>query len=107
MAYFLEGPAEVCSMETITSRHLVRSATEDDAKTYVIEVPPKMILRPKVNHGETPEAEVRVRAWRDDKLLGSWPVGRIKDLGLEGFKSEPIHLLRVEQWKKTTRGAAP
>ena len=105
MAYQYEGTGETISTNLITAKDIVSSGTEEEP-LYTVEVPPESIHRVKVNHGESPCAEVRVRAWRDMKLLGMWPVGRIESLGLEGFKSQPIHLRRVEQWKATKAAAA-
>ena len=105
MAYQYEGTGEVFSSNLIMARNVVSSGTEEEPTLYTIEVPPESIPRVKVNHGESPLAEVRVRAWRDEKLLGMWPVGIIENLGLEGFKSQPIHLRRVEQWKATKAAA--
>ena len=73
---------------------------EERAPVYELTVESEHILRCKVNHGESPDAEVRIRAWKRDKLLGCWTVGKIEGLGLEGLKSELIHRRRVEKWKK-------
>ena len=106
MAYFYEEKAEVISTNLITNKNLVDSSTEEKPHFYTVEVPPESILRAKVNHEESPAAEVRVRAWRYEKLHGMWVVGRIENLGLEGFKSEPLYRRRVEQWKANQAAAA-
>lgn len=105
MAYYYEGTGEPISTNLITSKNLVNSHADAGSDIYTFEVPPDSILRAKVNHGESPQAEVRVRAWRNEKLLGMWTVGRIAKLGLEGFKSEPIHRRRVEEWKAKNAAA--
>ena len=103
-SYHYEGTGESIGADLITSREVVRGPSDEkvqDHFVYHVEVPPTSILRVKVNHGETPDADMRVRAWKNEKLLGMWTIGRIPGLGLEGFKSEPIHRLRVAQWKAT------
>lgn len=91
MAYHYEGTGEVISTNPITNKNLTDSSIEEASHLHTFEVLPESILRVKVNHGESPAAEIRVRARRHEKLLGMWSVGCIENLGLEGCKSEPIH----------------
>lgn len=98
MEYFYDGTGAVMGHDQITADRL--ECVDMEQKLFLLRVPPEGILRVKVNHGESADAEVRVCAFKDFKLLDKWVVGQIKGLGLEGFKSEPIHLKRVEQWKQ-------
>jgi hypothetical protein len=66
-----------------------------EAKVAADEVP-----RVKVNEGMTSAATVSLNAWKGERVLGSWELGRIEGLGLVGLKSEAIHKRRVEVWKE-------
>ena len=61
-------------------------------------MPPDEIPRAKVNQGATSAADVNIYAWRNEKLLGKWNVGRVEGLGLTGLKSHDVALLRQAAW---------
>ena len=107
LSYNFKGTGEVHVSRQFTSQDLVlvQAGSDEDSEqvepVYEINVQPEHICRVKVNHGESPDGELRVGAWKREKLLGVWTVGEIEGLGIEGLKSEPEHLRLVEQWKKT------
>lgn len=99
LTYHHEGTAEVFPSKAITSEDLVKSDSEGEEHLYIVQVPPEGIPRTKVNEGTTPDADVSVYAWRREKLLGKWSVGRIEDLGFVGLKSFPLAVLRQKTWE--------
>ncbi|KAG9247118.1 hypothetical protein BJ878DRAFT_477658 [Calycina marina] len=127
ITYRFEGTGEIFVPNLITSKNLVevsgetssRDAVEssneaveeregegeDAKKLYRVEIPPADILRAKVNEGTTNDADVSVYAWRREKLLGKYAIGRIEGLGIVGLKAEPIHLLRQKNWAEKPRGS--
>ncbi|OAA78655.1 hypothetical protein LEL_05478 [Akanthomyces lecanii RCEF 1005] len=100
LTYFYAGSGETFVPRPIAPADVVKTDADDESSTlYEVELGPADILRVKVNEGETPDAEVRLNAWRNEKLLGKFTVGVIKGLGLEGFKSFDLAKRRVENWK--------
>ena len=104
VSYQYEGTAEVISTTLITKEYLTPLDDPERPQTYTIEIPPEGILRAKVNDSQTPDATIRLRAWKGEKMLGVYDVGIYENLGYTGFKSQPIHLRLVEQWKATRPG---
>lgn len=62
---------------------------------YEVVAKPEDIPRVKVTEGHGTDAEVQVRAWRRETILGAWTVGTVEKLGFEGFKSNDLSRLRV------------
>lgn len=101
LTYTYPNSGEVYLPHSIMPSDLVRADAGDERSTlYDVELGPKDIARAKVNEGESPDAEVKVYVWRNEKLLGKWTVGIIKGLGLEGLKSFDVAKRRVEYWKE-------
>jgi len=73
---------------------------DGNGNLYAAQIPASEIPRVKVNEGETSAATVSLNAWRGEKLLGKWELGKVEGVGLEGLKSLDIHKRRVEQWKE-------
>lgn len=94
LTYSFEGTGEIFIPNVITSKDLIESSAEGETNVYNVQVSSGDIPRTKVNHEMTTTAEVSVYAWRREKLLGKWNVGRVEGLGITGLKSEPIHILR-------------
>jgi hypothetical protein len=94
LCYSFEGTGEVFIPNSITSKDLIKSSAKGETNLYSVQVSSGDIPRTKVSHGMTTTAEVSVYAWRREKLLGKWNVGRVESLGITGLKSEPIHILR-------------
>ncbi|OAA69903.1 hypothetical protein ISF_03173 [Cordyceps fumosorosea ARSEF 2679] len=106
LAFLYPGSGEVYLPEPILPEHLVKTAGDDGE--YEVEVGPDRIPRVKVNEGESPDAEVRLNAWRNEKLLGRFTVGVVEGLGVEGFKSSDLAKRRVEVQKaKAANEATP
>lgn len=84
--------------DQITSKDLSKSDTGDDpeAKIFIIEIPPNKVPRAKVDEGTSGDAEIRMYAWKNEKLLGQYEVGTVHGLGLTGFKATEISLRRQE-----------
>jgi hypothetical protein len=100
ITYTFEGTGEQFIPNLITSKDLIDASTGEEPNLYSVQLSGNDIARVKVNHGTTSDADVSVYAWRREKLLGKWHVGRIEGLGIVGLKSEPIHLLRQKTWAK-------
>ena len=98
LCYVFEGTGSIFPPEPITAGDLVKIGDY-----YEATVLPKNIVRSKVNEGESSTGKVVVYAWKGEKLLGSWEVGTIEGLGLEGYKSTDLARRRVEQWKKANQ----
>ncbi|KAK2603099.1 hypothetical protein N8I77_009581 [Diaporthe amygdali] len=100
LSYNFEGTGEVFIPDVIKSQDVkVEASSEAESeRLYVVRSPADQIPRAKVNEGATSAAEVRVYAWRGEKLLGKWSVGRIEGLGIEGLKSHPLAILRRDTW---------
>lgn len=101
LAYHWEGTGDTFVPRTITSEDLTAVEEEGDGQQqtsglllFSVQVPPGEIPRAKVNEGTTNTAEVRLYAWRGERLLGTWVVGCVEGLGLVGMKSTPLALLR-------------
>jgi hypothetical protein len=94
ITYTFEGSGEQFIPNFITSKDVIDASTEEEPNLYSMQLSGNDIARAKVNHGMTSDADVSIYAWRREKLLGKWHVGRIEGLGIVGLKSEPIHLLR-------------
>lgn len=94
LAYVFEGTGEIFVPNAITSRDLVPA--DLTRNLYEIEVLARDIPRAKVNHGMTSTAEVVLYAWKGEKLLGKWSVGRIEGLGIEGMKSNDLAISRAK-----------
>jgi len=77
---------------------------DGSGNVYAAQISASEIPRVKVNEGETSAATVSLNAWKREKLLGKWEVGRVEDVGLKGLKSLDIHKRRVEQWKEESEG---
>ncbi len=103
LSYNHEGTGEIFPPTTITAQQLVKSGTDGDEHLYIVEVPPNEIPRTKVNEGTTSDADVSVYAWRREKLLGKWAIGRIENLGFTGLKSTPLAILRQKTWEAQRR----
>lgn len=84
--------------EPIISKDLIKSDDGDDpdAKIFTIEIPPNKVPRAKVDEGTSGNAEIRLDAWKNEKLLGQYDVATIHGLGLLGFKATEISLRRQE-----------
>ncbi|KAJ4144276.1 hypothetical protein LMH87_003166 [Akanthomyces muscarius] len=101
VTYFYAGSGESYVPRLIMPTDVVKTDADDDSSTlYEVELGPADISRVKVNEGETPDAEVRVNAWRNERLLGQFTVGVIKGLGIEGLKSWDLAKRRVEYRKE-------
>ncbi|KAJ6782145.1 hypothetical protein PWT90_07437 [Aphanocladium album] len=102
LTYFYPSSGEIYVPNLITPRDVVKADDDEEQSTlYNVEIAPPDIVRVKVNEGETPDAEVRVNAWRNEKLLGKFTLGIIEGLGIEGLKSFDLAKRRVEAWKET------
>ncbi|KAH8657904.1 hypothetical protein BX600DRAFT_499944 [Xylariales sp. PMI_506] len=99
LSYFHDGTGEIFPSKAITSQDLVKSEGEGEEHLYIVQVPPQEVPRTKVNEGRTSAADVNVYAWRGEKMLGKWNVGRIEDLGFVGLKSHPDALLFQKAWE--------
>lgn len=113
LTYKFESTGEVFIPNVITSRDLVKtsgSEAEAEGQTeenlYVVQAPAREVPRPKVNEGAPSAAEVSAYAWRGEKLLGKWSVGRVEGLGIVGLKSDPLAILRRDTWAAAAKGAA-
>lgn len=91
---------EVLTAETIRSPRS-QGTGEAEQKLYDVMIEPSRIPRAKVNSGESPDAEVIVYAWKREKFLGKFVLGRIEGLGFVGLKEHELAKRRVEQWNKT------
>lgn len=98
LSYNFEGSGEVFIPDVITSKDLTKSESEAEPNLYEVETPAQNVPRPKVNEGAPSAAEVFLYAWRGEKLLGKWTVGRVEGLGIEGLKSDPLAILRRDTW---------
>lgn len=98
LSYNFEGSGEVFILDVITSKDLAKLDSEAEPNLYEIETPARNVPRPKVNEGAPSAAEVFVYAWRGERLLGKWTVGRVQGLGIEGLKSDPLAILRRDTW---------
>lgn len=108
LSYNFEGSGEVFIPDAITYRDLVKSGDEAEPNLYEVRAPADQVPRAKVNDGAPSEAEVYVYAWRGEKLLGKWTVGRIEGLGIVGLKSDPLAILRRDTWAaKKAASSAP
>lgn len=94
LSFLYEGSGEILNPDPITSKDLVKSATETEPNLYDVQVHPDDLPRAKVNQGTTSTAEVIIYAWKGEKLLGKWDLGRIENLGLVGLKSGELALKR-------------
>lgn len=100
MTYFYPGSGEVYVPRFIMPAEVVKVNPDDESCTlYSVELGPADINRAKVNEGETPDAELRMNVWKNEKILGRFTVGVIKGLGIEGMKSFDVAKRRVENWK--------
>ncbi|KAJ2966105.1 hypothetical protein NQ176_g10304 [Zarea fungicola] len=101
LTFAYAGTGEIFVPNLIMPGDLTESTSAGDAQStlYNVEISPRDIARVKVNEGESPDAEVRLYAWRKEKLLGKWVIGTIKGLGIEGLKSTDLAKKRVEHWK--------
>lgn len=108
LSYNFEGSGEVFLPDVITSRDLLKSISEAEPNLYEVQTPADKVPRAKVNEGAPSAAEVYVYAWRGEKLLGKWTVGRAEGLGIVGLKSDPLAILRRDTWAaKKAAGSAP
>lgn len=98
LSYTYEGSGEVFVPSVIKSEDLVKSDTDEEPNVYVVEAPADEVPRAKVNEGTTSDGIVTVYAWRREKLLGKWTVGRIEKLGFVGLKSDDLAVLRQKTW---------
>ncbi|KAL1880071.1 hypothetical protein Daus18300_001434 [Diaporthe australafricana] len=116
LTYKFEGTGEIFIPNVITSRDLEKASSievEAEAEVggqagenvYVVQAPQQEVPRPKVNEGAPSAAEVSAYAWRGEKLLGKWSVGRIEGLGIVGLKSNPLAILRRDTWAAAAKGA--
>lgn len=101
LTYAYAGTGEIFVPNLIMPGDLTKSPSSDDEQSmlYNVQISPQDIARVKVNEDESPDAEVRLYAWRNEKLLGKWTLGMIKGLGIEGLKSSDLAKKRVEHWK--------
>lgn len=108
LSYNFEGSGEVFIPGVIASRDLVGSGGGDGPNLYEVQTPADQVPRAKVNEGAPSAAEVYVYAWRGEKLLGKWNVGRVEGLGIVGLKSDPLAILRRDTWaaKKAASSAS-
>lgn len=108
LSYNFEGSGEIFIPNFVTSKDLAKSDREAEPSLYEVEISVHNVPRPKVNEGAPSAAEVFVYAWRGEKLLGKWTVGRIENLGIEGLKSDPLAILRRDTWAaKKAASSAP
>ncbi|KAG8164705.1 hypothetical protein KVR01_004980 [Diaporthe batatas] len=98
LSFNYEGSGEIFIPDFVTSGDLVKSDREAKSNLYEVEKSAHNVPRAKVNEGASRAAEVFVYAWRSEKLLGKWFVGRVEDLGIEGLKSDPLAILRRDTW---------
>ncbi|OAA31977.1 hypothetical protein AAL_01309 [Moelleriella libera RCEF 2490] len=91
LSYAFSAGTEIFAPAAITSRDIMQSGGE-----YLIQSPPGDIPRAKVKTGMTSAAGVRVHAWRGDKLLGTWVVGRIEGLGITDVKQLSLPFRRQQ-----------
>ncbi|KAG6363682.1 hypothetical protein INS49_008783 [Diaporthe citri] len=84
LSYNFEGSGKVFIPDVITSRDLVQSGSEAEPSLYEVQALADKVPRAKVNEGAPSAAEVYVYAWRGEKLLGKWNVGRVEGLGIVG-----------------------
>ena len=103
LSYHHKGTGEIFPPATIIAQQLVKCGTDGDEHLYSVEIPPNEIPRTKVNEGTTSNADVSVYAWRREKLLGKWNIGRIENLGFTGLKSNPLAVLRQKTWEAQGR----
>lgn len=104
LTYNFEGTGEIFIPDVVTSRDLIKSADDTEPNLYEVRTPADKVPRAKVNEGAPSAAEVSAYAWRGEKLLGKWTVGRVEGLGIVGLKSNPLAILRRDTWaaKKAT-----
>ncbi len=95
LTYFYPGSGEVFVPTLIMPADVVKKH-----ELYEVEIGVADIARVKVNEGESPDAEVRVNAWRNEKLLGKFTVDVVKGLGIEGLKSFDLAKRRVAAAKE-------
>lgn len=108
LSYNFQGTGEVFIPDVIGPRDLVKSDDEAEPNLYEVQAPADKVPRAKVNEGAPSAAEVSVYAWRGEKLLGKWTVGRVEGLGIEGLKSDPLAVLRRDTWAaKKAASSAP
>ncbi|KAJ3498747.1 hypothetical protein NLG97_g887 [Lecanicillium saksenae] len=106
LTYLYPGTGEIYVPEFIMPEDVVKADDGDEASAlYNIEIAPRNIVRVKVNEGETPDAEVRMNAWRNEKILGKFTLGVVEGLGIEGLKSFDVAKRRVEAWKEQKKAA--
>lgn len=98
LSYNFEGSGEVFIPDVISSRDLRKHGSEAEPNLYEVQTPADKVPRAKVNEGAPSAAEVCVYAWRGEKLLGKWTVGRVEGLGIVGLKSDPLAILRRDIW---------
>jgi hypothetical protein len=98
VVFSYHGTGDIFLPRFITPGDLVHVPGEGDL--YEAQVAGDDVPRVKVNIGETSDATVSVYAWKGEKLLGRFEIGKIEGLGLIGLKSEAIHKRRVEEWMK-------
>lgn len=93
-----DNSGSVYQPDQITSKDLIKSddGADPDAKIYTIEIPPNRVPRAKVDQGTSGDGEIKLYAWKNEKLLGQYGAGTIRGLGLLGFKSSEISLRRQE-----------
>lgn len=93
-----DNSGSVYQPDQITSKDLIKSDDGDDpdAKIFTIEIPPKRVPRAKVDEGTSGDAEIKLYAWKNERLLGQYDAGTIRGLGLIGFKASEISLRRQE-----------
>lgn len=83
LSYKYLGTGEVFIPNVITGNDLTPG---DEPGVWTVQAPALEIPRAKVNTGATTAAELKVHAWKGEKLLGSWSVGTIENLGIVGMK---------------------
>lgn len=97
LSFSHQGTGEVFPPRVVTSQDLIKADEpegEGEQHLYTVQVPPNEVPRAKVSHEQTTDADVSVYAWKGEKLLGKFLVGRIEGLGFEGLKSNPLAISR-------------
>lgn len=108
LSFKFDGTGEVFIPDFVTPGDLARADREALSNLYEVELSANNVPRPKVNEGASSAAEIFVYAWRGERLLGKWTVGRVEGLGIEGLKSDPLAILRRDTWAaKKTASSAP
>lgn len=102
LSYFYPGSGEVYVPDPIMPKDPTKTdAAGDETSTlYEVVIGPAGIWRVKVNEGESPDAEARLYAWRNEKLLGKFVLGTVEGVGIEGLKSFDLAKRRVEAAKE-------